>query len=58
MTSSRLNMPITWLSLVTGSTANISSIENSFAGAGAQKGSSSAYKITRISLVPLIGEQF
>jgi hypothetical protein len=58
MTSSRLNMPITRLSLVTGSTANISSIESSFAGAGAQKGSSSAYKITRISLVPLIGEQF
>ncbi len=40
MTSSRLNMPITRLSLVTGSTANISSIESSFAGAGAQKGSS------------------
>jgi hypothetical protein len=31
----------------------ISLIESSFAGAGAQKGSSLAYKITRISLVPL-----
>src|SRR5260221_14689744 len=34
------------------STANISSIESSSASAVAQKGSSLAYKITRISLVP------
>ena len=33
-------------------TANIPSIESLFAGAGAQKGSSLAYKIARISLVP------
>src|SRR5258708_29296917 len=35
------------------STANISSIGSSSASAVAQKGSSLAYKITRISLVPL-----
>jgi predicted MFS family arabinose efflux permease len=39
------------------STANISSIESPSAGADAQKGSSLAYKITRISLVPLIRPQ-
>jgi hypothetical protein len=38
------------------STANISSIESSSAGAHAQKRSSLAYKITRISLVPSIDE--
>src|SRR5258708_5535851 len=36
------------------STANISSIGSSSASAVAQKGSSLAYKITRISLVPYI----
>src|SRR5260221_11889112 len=39
------------------STANISSIGSSSTIAGAQKGSSLAYKITRISLVPSLGGQ-
>ena len=39
------------------STANISSIGSSSASAVAQKGSSLAYKITRISLVPFLARQ-
>src|SRR5258708_32545884 len=38
------------------STANISSIGSSSASAVAQKGSSLAYKITRISLIPLFDD--